>query len=283
MTLVDDHSSSAPITLSSTSSHPPELLAEVRARPESKGHATEPFPPVQPDVALLDHQTEAADADSTNAGSLLAQQQRHDREIEMDALTPASHRRRTSGSLSSQGRRRSSRRSSQSRRTRGTTGPTMTLADGKISEEGSSVLGGTSWSRQQQHRDQDSFSDEDLHDDEETGLTGKDKRRKRAKKKRHTRLDQRIVREGLTAEDKRVADQNVFRKAVINVVLILLWYLFSLSISIVSSFPPAKHSTSLQRWDRHADLGFHCSTTNGCSPRTSSTSRFLCSQPRYTC
>lgn len=123
------------------------------------------------------------------------------------------------------------RRSSRPR-TRGEGG--STLSSGKISEEGS----GSNAAWKPDCAADDSFSDEDLHDDEETGLTGKDKRRKRMKKKRHTRLDQRIVRErddgALTAEEKREADQHVFRRSVINVVLIGLWYLFSLSISLVS-------------------------------------------------
>lgn len=110
-----------------------------------------------------------------------------------------------------------------------------TLNSGKISEEGS----GSNAAWQPDHAADDSFSDEDLHDDEETGLTGKDKRRKRMKKKRHTRLDQRIVKDrdgGLTAEEKREADQHVFRRSVINVVLIGLWYLFSLSISLYNKW-----------------------------------------------
>ena len=80
----------------------------------------------------------------------------------------------------------------------------------------------------------DSFSDEDLHDDEETGLTKKDKQRKQKKRRRNARLDQRIAREkNLSADERKEADKDVVRKLVINGVLILLWYLFSLSISIV--------------------------------------------------
>jgi hypothetical protein len=130
----------------------------------------------------------------------------------------------------------------------------------------------------------DSFSDEDLHEDEETGLTVKDKRRKRLKKKRHTRLDQRIVRErdgALTAEEKREADQHVFRRSVINVVLIGLWYLFSLSISLVSRATAGVDSEGAKEGtyaNQHA-----YSTTSGCSQGTGSTFPFLCSRHRYTC
>jgi solute carrier family 35 protein C2 len=75
--------------------------------------------------------------------------------------------------------------------------------------------------------------DEDLHDDEETGLTSRDRRRKRQKRRRNTLLDQRIVREKITLAEKKEADQDVVKKLLINGSLILLWYLFSLCISLV--------------------------------------------------
>jgi len=81
------------------------------------------------------------------------------------------------------------------------------------------------------------LSEEDgLQDDEETGLTGKDKRRIKKRKRRNTLLDHRIAGEvQITAEEKREADQNVLRRSLVNGLLIGLWYIFSLSISIVSS------------------------------------------------
>jgi len=80
------------------------------------------------------------------------------------------------------------------------------------------------------------LSEEDgLQDDEETGLTGRDKGKRRKKRRRNTLLNQRIVPETqITPEEKKAADQSVVKKGVINGVLIGLWYLFSLSISIVS-------------------------------------------------
>jgi hypothetical protein len=81
----------------------------------------------------------------------------------------------------------------------------------------------------------DNMSDDGLQDDEETGLTGKAKGRRKNKRRRNTLLDQRIAGDvKITAEEKKEADQNVVRKSVINGILIGLWYLFSLSISIVS-------------------------------------------------
>ncbi len=78
------------------------------------------------------------------------------------------------------------------------------------------------------------MSDDGLQDDEETGLTGKDKSRRKGKKRRNTLLDQRIAGEAnITAEEKREADQNVLKRGLVNALLIGLWYIFSLSISIV--------------------------------------------------
>ncbi|KAI1399355.1 TPT-domain-containing protein [Hypoxylon fuscum] len=103
--------------------------------------------------------------------------------------------------------------------------------EAKISEEGHSRDVSRS-----DAKEEDSLSEEDLHDDEETGLTKKDKRRKRAKRRRNTRLDQRIARDKITDEERKEADQDVFRKLVINAVLIGLWYLFSLSISLYNKW-----------------------------------------------
>ena len=76
-----------------------------------------------------------------------------------------------------------------------------------------------------------------MHDDEETGLTQKERRRKQKKRRRNTRLDQRIVRDKLTDEERKEADQTVMRRLGVNAILIGLWYLFSLSISLVSLRP----------------------------------------------
>jgi solute carrier family 35, member C2 len=91
----------------------------------------------------------------------------------------------------------------------------------------------------------DDLSDDGLQDDEETGLTGKDKGRRKHKRRRNTQLDQRVVGDiKITDEEKKEADQNVFKKSLVNGILIGLWYLFSLSISIVSytSWQPIFHT-----------------------------------------
>ncbi|KAG6031766.1 hypothetical protein E4U41_007442 [Claviceps citrina] len=83
----------------------------------------------------------------------------------------------------------------------------------------------------------DSSSDEDLQVDEEMGLTGKDRARKKKKRRRNMLLDNRIAREkNLSADEKKEADRNVFRNLFINGSLILLWYFFSLSISLYNKW-----------------------------------------------
>ena len=78
-------------------------------------------------------------------------------------------------------------------------------------------------------------SGDGLTDDEETGLTKKDKEHRKRKRRRHTRLDGRIAGTAKTStQEQRAADKNVLKAMIINVLLILAWYLFSLSISIVS-------------------------------------------------
>jgi solute carrier family 35 protein C2 len=82
----------------------------------------------------------------------------------------------------------------------------------------------------------DNFTDDGLQDDEETGLTGGSRGRRKEKKRRNTLLDHRIAGDStITDEEKKQADQDVFRAGIVNAILIALWYIFSLSISIVSA------------------------------------------------
>jgi solute carrier family 35 protein C2 len=70
----------------------------------------------------------------------------------------------------------------------------------------------------------DDMSGDGLEDDEETGLTGRDRRRRRRRKRRNTLLDQRIVPEvKLTREEEKLADQNMLHSMLINAALIGLW------------------------------------------------------------
>ncbi|OHF01267.1 triose-phosphate transporter [Colletotrichum orchidophilum] len=146
-----------------------------------------------------------------------------DDEIEMEPLKGTGHRRRRSSLMQNAGASNHQRVPSRSQGN--------LLEEPKISEEDLRATPSAS-----KDIDDDSVSDEDLHDDEETGLTKKDKKRKKQKKRNNTRLDQRFVRGEISAEEKKEADQNVFRKSAINIVLILLWYLFSLSISLYNKW-----------------------------------------------
>lgn len=75
-------------------------------------------------------------------------------------------------------------------------------------------------------------SGSDSEMDEETGLT---KRERRQKNRRQGQLDVRIGEHvPLSKHEARLADRDVIKKLLINSLLILLWYFFSLSISIVS-------------------------------------------------
>ncbi|KAI0398603.1 triose-phosphate transporter family-domain-containing protein [Xylariaceae sp. FL0594] len=152
-------------------------------------------------------------------------------DIEMDAIiAPTGHRRRRStlsanlnaASISPNPRAGTPRPSSS--RNAGDSEP-------KISEEDQAL-----YSSEFNGRDDDSLTDEDLHDDEETGLNSKDKRRLRKKRRRNTRLDQRIVREKLTDEERKQANKSIAKKLAINIALIALWYIFSLSISLYNKW-----------------------------------------------
>ncbi|KAL1852133.1 hypothetical protein Daus18300_012280 [Diaporthe australafricana] len=104
----------------------------------------------------------------------------------------------------------------------------------KISEESQSTI--KDKNGVMRHPANNDFSDEDLHDDEETGLTTKERRRKQRKKRRNTLLDQRIARDNVTLDEQKEADQTVIRKLAVNGTLIGLWYLFSLGISLYNKW-----------------------------------------------
>jgi solute carrier family 35 protein C2 len=152
-------------------------------------------------------------------------------DIEMDAVTPSGHRRRRSSLINpanaSNSRHRSPRARSQSIRT-----SPAGDDEGKIAEESSDE----DFPRPGEP-DEDSLTDEDLHDDEEAALTGKDRRRKKRKKRRNQLLDQRVVSDDISQEEKKEADRNVVKNLFVNGVLIGAWYFFSLMISLVWTCP----------------------------------------------
>lgn len=118
-------------------------------------------------------------------------------------------------------------------------------------------------------------SDDGIHDDEETGLTAKQRNeRRRRRKRQRRRLDAKIA--GVKGKTSNVvADKNVATALAVNAGLIGLWYLFSLSISIVSL-----------QW---AGI-LLCFPTNpfdsiisGCFQKMMSSFLFRCSRPVYIC
>lgn len=75
-------------------------------------------------------------------------------------------------------------------------------------------------------------TDDNLNDDEETGLTTQQrKQRGLLRRKRREETDGREV--VLSVAQKHLADKAVVRRLAVNVMFILLWYLFSVSISLV--------------------------------------------------
>ncbi|KAF2478173.1 TPT-domain-containing protein [Lindgomyces ingoldianus] len=83
----------------------------------------------------------------------------------------------------------------------------------------------------------DMRSEDGLEDDEETGLTGRDRRQRRRRKRRNTRLDQRVAEDvRFTKDEEKLANQSLIRSMLINALLISLWYLFSISISVYNKW-----------------------------------------------
>ncbi|EYE95102.1 putative nucleotide-sugar transporter [Aspergillus ruber CBS 135680] len=83
-------------------------------------------------------------------------------------------------------------------------------------------------------------TDDDLHDDEETGLTAKQRRQQRRRRRRQRRqLDARIADVKASRKDVfslGLAERSVLQRLLVNGVLILSWYFFSLSISIYNKW-----------------------------------------------
>lgn len=80
-------------------------------------------------------------------------------------------------------------------------------------------------------------SDDDYPDDEETGLTTNQRRQRRRRRKQRRQLDARIAGVKASRDDPfniSSSDKTVIFRLLANVGLILLWYFFSLAISIVS-------------------------------------------------
>lgn len=230
--------SPSPPSPSPPSTNPPRLAPlNTTISVAASANDLTPVSPAEPRSALA--------ANSAASSSVTAGPSALD-DIEMDTIH--SHRRRKSSLMTPSGNtglppsrpRSASLRSH--RRHLSTGGPTLTLGDEpKISEEDGSTgnsSGLVSPVTPRDDFDNDSFSDGDLQDDEETGLTAKEKKRRQKRRTRSTQLDQRFAKgPDMSPEEKQEADRAIVKRIAFNIILILLWYLFSLSISLVSTEP----------------------------------------------
>lgn len=150
----------------------------------------------------------------------------------------------------------------------------LTAEDTDVSDLSSSAI---------ETRELDVMSSDDDQYDEETGLTASQKRQRRRRRRQRRKLDARIA----DTKSSRyaifnigLADRNVLRKLFVNAGLILMWYFFSLSISIVSIKYLARSAGTRQL--SQTNLSSVCSTTSGCFPRAMSSFPSLFSPPACT-
>lgn len=134
----------------------------------------------------------------------------------MDSNAGSQHRRRTSISSKMQPGSKSQRPQS---------------TPGGVPEEVSWSQDDDAWSADEskstgdEHELSNLSDEDDLQDDEETGLTGKSKGKRKRRRRRNTLLDQRVVKESdISKEEKQEADQNVIKNMAINGLFIVLWY-----------------------------------------------------------
>lgn len=218
--------SPAPAPAPGPASPPIPLSASRLTHPaSSRAPGTVPSPTSESSSAALVSRATASDALAAPYST-----SSHAEDIEMDPINPTGHRRRRSSLMSPTNGVHANGRAGHSR------GQSVSSQfhsnEPKISEESQSTI--KDKKGVMSNLAPDDFSDEDLHDDEETGLTAKERRRRQKKKRRNTRLDQRVVEDSVTADERKEADQTVIRKLAVNGTLIGLWYLFSLCISLVS-------------------------------------------------
>ncbi|KAM0262318.1 hypothetical protein ACHAQJ_001787 [Trichoderma viride] len=250
-----NHSSSPPPNTSHPHPHPqPQSRPRRRSSIAIDTTFTEPFPDFSRSAAaaLAEDQGEGASTStaiptspyaptgtiSTSvASSRVGGRPDDSTEIEME---PIGHRRRKSSALNPFGQPQAA--SGRPMAGGGGGGRQHLLANPSdrsdiFEENGGSSSTSVGSGNEEEARGRPSFSDEDLHSDEETGLSNKERARRQKKRQRITQLGQRIARDkSLSAEERQEADKDVVKKLIINLVLILLWYLFSLSISLYNKW-----------------------------------------------
>ncbi|PSK46336.1 hypothetical protein B9Z65_5304 [Elsinoe australis] len=115
------------------------------------------------------------------------------------------------------------------------------IDDGREPRTGHAGSPGSSRESSSDWEMQDIYSDDGLEDDEETGLTDADKRKRRRRKRRNTRLDERVAHDHVEETDeKKIAYQTLVKESLINALLILMWYSFSIGISVFNKFVLSK-------------------------------------------
>lgn len=78
-------------------------------------------------------------------------------------------------------------------------------------------------------------ADDPFSDDEETGMTKKDKRHRKRRRRKAARMDERFAGNIKASKpNKNSAYREIYKAWLINALLVASWYAFSLSISIVS-------------------------------------------------
>ncbi|EHK42337.1 uncharacterized protein TrAtP1_003900 [Trichoderma atroviride] len=222
------------ITIDTVSTEPfPDFsrsAAAALAEGEAEGASTSTFVPASPyaltgaiSASVASSRAGGRPDDSTN--------------IEMEPIV--GHRRRKSAAMNSPGLPQAApgrpMAGGSGGRTHLSANPTDHL-DG-FEENGGSSSTSIGSGNEDEARGRPSFSDDDLHSDEETGLSNKERARRQKKRQRITQLGQRIVRDkSLSTEERQEADKDVVRKLLVNMFLILLWYFFSLSISLYNKW-----------------------------------------------
>lgn len=201
---------------------------------------TEPFPDFSPSVVTSpefgrEGASTSAFVQSSSSAVVSAQVagDSNSTEIEMEPIL--GHRRRKSSALNNAPQAAPARPAAAGAGGRKHLSAGLPDRSDLLEENGGSSSTSTNSGNDDEGHGRPSFSDEDLHSDEETGLSNKERARRQKKRRRITQLGQRIARDkSLSEEERQEADKDVVKKLLVNVVLILLWYFFSLSISLVS-------------------------------------------------
>ncbi|RDW85243.1 hypothetical protein BP6252_02833 [Coleophoma cylindrospora] len=237
-TAPDHHASRSPSAAAPAPKYITNSTSTTAPGSSSASHFPHPGLPRLPTVSdLLARESSEHDEWTPDAADAVESLSTHPQDPDMEPTQPSGHRRRRSSLMNSIEGGKGHTRDPSKR-----TNLSPRHLPGGIQEEGRplySARGSDEDSKStSEDLELDDLSEEDgLQDDEETGLTTKDKSKRRRRRRRNTLLDQRVARDvKVTAEEKKAADLTVLKNGIINGFLIGLWYLFSLSISIYNKW-----------------------------------------------